>query len=163
MITAFATMVLVLAVVGTMWERAAVQARRAESAKLYTLAQNEQVPGYAVAYDLAALELSDQPEYRRLAMKQLLQAPLPIRLPALPASHNATCGGFSPDGNWCVICWSLGGGLQLYSTSGDTALIAICLLLCEYPSAEWFSAPLNLMPHSSMRREKDPYPGVWFS
>jgi len=118
LVSAFATLLVVLGIVGTLWQRSERAQKRAESGKLYALAQRDQPPSDAFAYTLAAMELSDQPEYRRLGVKTMLRGPIPFQLPVRPDSHNPYTEGFSPDGKWFVIGWSKGGGLQLYSTDG---------------------------------------------
>jgi WD40 repeat protein len=115
---AFATLLIVLGVIGTLWKRAVAEARRAESGKLYTMAQNAPHPPTALAYALRALELSDVADYRRLAFRLLLQAPSSLDLPPRPNSHNSWAVDFSPDGNWLAVGWSLDGGLRLYPMDG---------------------------------------------
>jgi len=125
LVSAFATLLVVLGIVGALWRRsehahqiAVAEARRAESSKLYTLAQNEPNQPNALAYTISALELSDQPDYRCLAVKLMLRTPMPAWLPVLPNSHNPFSVGISPDGKWLGVGWAMNGGLQLYSMAG---------------------------------------------
>ena len=105
---AFAALLIVLAVVSSLWvrsrasEEAAVQqARRAEGQQLFALAQaeDEANPTLAFAYAVAALERADTEEIRRFAIRQLWKGPL-----AFVASEGSNGGisslAFSPDGEW---------------------------------------------------------------
>jgi WD40 repeat protein len=130
--SAFAAIFLVLGIVGMLWQsseraqrKAVEEARRAESAKLYLLAKGEWNPPTALAYAMAALELSDQPEYRHLALHTMLHSPMPLRLPPFPQDLNRTPYldkpwrvQFSPDGQWLAVGWAFSGGVQLYRLDG---------------------------------------------
>ena len=125
-VSAIAVLVAGLAVTVTLWqqseraqERAEAEARHAEAEKLYTLAQNAGESVNAIPFILAALELSDQPDYRRYAWKVLLRTPIPFRLPPIPDSHNAHAVAISPDGKWLAFGWSAGQyPVQLYPLDG---------------------------------------------
>ena len=70
-------------VVGGFWRRSVTEARRAEAANLFSLAQLqlEDHPSAAIAYAIASLELADSPEVRRLALEALWRGPTELRLP----------------------------------------------------------------------------------
>jgi len=117
---AFILLIAVLAVVGTLWQRSVLEARRAEAAKLLTLAQLqlqlEDGPTEALAYATSSLELADTPEARVFALRALWAAP-PARV--LPAEGGAArVPSFSPDGRWLaaaghfaeVLVWPEAGG-----------------------------------------------------
>ncbi len=119
---AFGVLLAVLGVVGTLWQRALAETRRAESSKLYTLAQNTKNLPNALAYTRAALELSDQPEYRSLARNILATAPAAWKLPPPPPpSSRAVSASWvrtSPDGKWLGVGWRRGGWVQLFDLAG---------------------------------------------
>ncbi len=71
-----------LAVVGSFWRRSVREARRAEAANLFALAQLqlEDHPTATIAYAIASLELADNPEVRRLALEALWRGPTETRL-----------------------------------------------------------------------------------
>jgi WD40 repeat protein len=87
-----------LAVIGLLWQRSRIEARRAEAANLLTLGglQLDEHPSAAVAYAIASLRLADSPEVRRLALEALWKGPTELRLPA--SSWYSL--EFSPDGRW---------------------------------------------------------------
>jgi len=106
----------VLAIIGGFWRRSVTEARRAEAANLFSLAQLrlEDHPSGVIAYSIASLELADNPEVRRLALEALWRGPTEFRLPtASPYSLD-----FSPDGRWLLTSTPKGGGL-LWPSDGD--------------------------------------------
>ncbi len=127
---AFLILLVILGVVGALWQRsrsaeraAAAEARRAESSKLYTLALNAKNPSNALAYVRAALDLSDQREYRRLALRIMSRAPTAFHLPILPQSWNPWALDFSPDAHWLAVSWSQSGTIQLFPLAGGKAIL----------------------------------------
>ena len=106
--TAFAVLLVVLAVVSQLWMRsraseqqAVQQTLRTEAQQLFALGQLEadQNPTLAFAHALAALERADTAEIRRFALRQLWKGPL-----AFVRSEGSNGGvsslAFSADGEW---------------------------------------------------------------
>jgi WD40 repeat protein len=97
---AFAVLLGVLAVIGGFWRRSVTEARRAEAANLFSLAQLqlEDHPSATVAYAIASLERADSVEMRRLALEALWRGPTEFRLP----TGSRFSVEFSPDGHWLL-------------------------------------------------------------
>jgi WD40 repeat protein len=106
--TAFAALLVVLAVVSQLWirsraseQRAVQQTLRTEAQQLFALGQLEedQNPTLAFAHAIAALERADTAEIRRFALRQLWKGPL-----AFVRSEGSNGGdsslSFSADGEW---------------------------------------------------------------
>jgi hypothetical protein len=107
---AFATLVVVLAVVSHLWMRsraseqqARQQAQRAEGQQLFALGQveDEANPTLALAYAIAALERADTDEIRRFALRQLWKGPLAF-VRSEGTNGLVSSLAFSPDGEWLV-------------------------------------------------------------
>jgi WD40 repeat protein len=96
----FAILIGVLSVIGGFWRRSLSEARRAEAANLFSLAQLkfDEHPTATVAYAIASLELADSPEMRRLALEALWRGPTEFRIP----TGSFYSVDFSPDGQWLV-------------------------------------------------------------
>jgi WD40 repeat protein len=111
-----------LAVVGGFWRRSVLEARRAEAANLFSLAQLqlEEHPTATIAYALASLELVDSPEVRRLVLEALWLGPTEIRL-----ETNAPYIGsldFSADGRWLATA-EPGGTGRLWPSDGGPPIV----------------------------------------
>jgi WD40 repeat protein len=122
---AFATLLIVLAVVSQLWiesraseQRAVQQTLRTEAQQLFALGQLEedQNPTLAFAHALAALERADTPEIRRFALRQLWKGPL-----AFVRSEGSNGGvsslAFSADGEW-LVDWGTDGRVWRRDGSG---------------------------------------------
>jgi hypothetical protein len=98
----FATLLAVLAVVGTLWRRSVQETRRAEAAKLLALGQLRlsDHPNAALAYAIASLDRADNEGARRFAVEALWQGPsaFSIQDPTQP-----TFLKWSPDGRWLAL------------------------------------------------------------
>ena len=98
---AFAALLVVLAVVGALWQKSVRETNRAEAAKLLALGQLEleTYPTAALAWATSSLELADTREGRRLALRALQKAP-PVRILPTPGEtgRGAAKVVFSPDG-----------------------------------------------------------------
>jgi hypothetical protein len=118
---AFVILLGVLAIIGGFWRRSVTEARRAEAANLFSLAQLqlENHPTATIAYAIASLELADNREVRRLAVEALWLGPTEIRLPT-PAFYLYSLD-FSADGRWLATADPRGGGASLWPSDGDWA------------------------------------------
>ena len=105
---AFATLLIVLAVVSQLWMRsrasealAVQQAQRAEAQQLLALAQVEDLtnPTIAFAYAIAALERTDTEEIRRFALRQLWKGPMSF-VRSEDSNGVVSSLAFSADGEW---------------------------------------------------------------
>ena len=102
----FATLLAVLAVVGTLWRRSVQETSRAEASKLLALGQLRLAdhPNAALAYAIASLERADNEGARRFAVEALWQGP-----PALfPSGPNPWSVAWSQDGHWLALGGSEG-------------------------------------------------------
>ena len=106
--TAFAALLVVLAVVSQLWMRsrasealAVQQAQRAEAQQLFALAQVEDLanPTLAFAYAIAALERTDTEEIRRFALRQLWKGPISF-VRSEDSNGVVSSLSFSADGEW---------------------------------------------------------------
>ena len=106
--TAFAGLLIVLAVVGQLWvrsraaeQRAVQQTLRTEAQQLFALGQVEEDrnPTLAFAHALAALERADTPEIRRFALRQMWKGPLAF-VRSEGSNGTASSLSFSTDGEW---------------------------------------------------------------
>jgi WD40 repeat protein len=115
---AFVILLGVLAIIGGFWRRSVTEARRAEAANLFSLAQLqlENHPTATIAYAIASLELADNREVRRLAVEALWLGPTEIRLPT-PAFYLYSLD-FSADGRWLATADPRGGGASLWPSDG---------------------------------------------
>jgi WD40 repeat protein len=107
---AFATLLIVLAVVSQLWrqsraseQRAVQQTLRTEAQQLFALGQLEEDrnPTLAFAHALAALERADTAEIRRFALRQLWKGPLAF-VRSEGSNGGASSLSFSTDGEWLV-------------------------------------------------------------
>jgi hypothetical protein len=105
----FVMLLAVLAVIGGFWRRSVTEARRAEAANLFSLAQLqlEDHPTATIAYAIASLEFADNPEVRLLALDALWRGPTEFVLP----THSPWSLDFSPDGRWLATVGFNGGKL----------------------------------------------------
>jgi WD40 repeat protein len=124
---AFAALLIVLAVVSSLWvrsraseEEAVQQARRAEAQQLFALGQLEEDrnPTLAFAHALAALERADTAEIRRFALRQLWKGPLAFVL-SEGTSGLVSALAFSQDGEWLV---NSGTTVRLWRRDGSAPL-----------------------------------------
>jgi WD40 repeat protein len=112
----FSVLLAVLAVIGAFWRRSLSEARRAEAASLFSLAQLqlEDHPTATVAYAIRSLELADSPEMRRMVLDALWRGPTEFRIP-VGSFYSVE---FSPDSRWLVtgneedgaMLWPANGG-----------------------------------------------------
>ena len=140
----FVILLIVLVIIGSFWRRSVTEARRAEAANLFSLAQLrlEDHPTAAVAYSIASLDLADNPEVRRLALDALWRGPTEFRLPtASPYSLD-----FSPDGRWLATADPVGGGKLWPSDGGPpTALEGsdVAMEIRFSPGGDLVAAPMD--------------------
>jgi WD40 repeat protein len=116
------SLALVLGVIGTTFGmvRARQEARRAEASNLFALGQNllEENPSGALAYATASLELADNEEVRRFAMRVLWHGPTAF---VDPVGEFALSMEFSPDGQRLAAGgWK--GLHQLWESDGSVPL-----------------------------------------
>jgi WD40 repeat protein len=113
----FVVLLAVLTVVGGFWRRSVKEARRAEAAKLSSLAQLqlEKHPTATIAYAIASLELADSPEVRRLVVKALWAGPTEFRIPT--SGWFMFSLDFSADGRWLAVA-DPGGPASLWPADG---------------------------------------------
>ena len=106
--TAFASLLVVLAVVSQLWirsraseQRAVQQTLRTEAQQLFALGQVEEDrnPTLAFAHALAALERADTPEIRRFALRQMWKGPLAF-VRSEGSNEGRSSLAFSTDGEW---------------------------------------------------------------
>jgi serine/threonine protein kinase/WD40 repeat protein len=118
-----AILLVVLAVVTGLWRHSLQQTRlaraetnRAEASKLLTLGESALADERttALAYAIAALERSDTPEARRLALKALWAGP-PATV--VPQGGRAWGLAFAPNGS-LLAAGSWGGGLKVFPRDG---------------------------------------------
>jgi WD40 repeat protein len=118
MVATLVVLVGVLVTIGGFWRNAVSEARRADAATLFSLAQLELEghPTAAIAYAIGSLELADNPEVRRLALHALWMGPTEFRL-----ETNAPWIGsldFSPDGRWLATVDPAGKNASLWPSDG---------------------------------------------
>jgi WD40 repeat protein len=114
---AFVTLLGVVGVVGSMWQQAVAETRRAEASKLRALAQLEleERPSAAIAYALASLELNDNPEVRRFVLEALWKGPTELwisdeRYSTLDFSHDGKLLALGHPNNGQSVVLPLDGG-----------------------------------------------------
>jgi WD40 repeat protein len=150
----FGVLLAVLAIVGGFWRRSISEARRAEAANLFSVAQlkllDERLTA-AVAYAAASLELADNPEVRRLALEALQRRPAVISLPG----SSPYWVDFSPDGRWLVTA-DPSGGAKLWPSDGGPATV---LEGCDVAMEAVFS-PRGDLVAASMDTERRTM-GLW--
>jgi WD40 repeat protein len=95
---AFVVLLAVLAVVGFLWQKSELQARRAEASELIALGQLEleAYPTAAVAYAITSLELADSQTARLLAVEALWKGPAAFVVNKKPTLNVQ----FTSDGQW---------------------------------------------------------------
>jgi WD40 repeat protein len=108
---AFVALLAILAVVGSLWRQsesaraqAVAEARRAEAAQLFALAQRDLESNRvtSLAYTIASLELHDAWPTRLLALRLLWEGPPALEIPRQPFDdlRGVMSQAFSPDGHW---------------------------------------------------------------
>jgi WD40 repeat protein len=114
---AFVVLLGVLAIVGGFWRRSVTEARRAEAANLFSLAQLqlEKHSTATIAYAIASLGLADNPEVRRLAVEALWVGPTHFVLPTSSPYLNSL--DFSSDGRWLATA-DPGGRASIWPSDG---------------------------------------------
>jgi hypothetical protein len=117
----FGVLLAVLAIIGSFWQQSISEARRAEAANLFSVAQlsllDERLTA-AIAFATASIERADRPEVRRLALEALWRRPAVISLPA----SSAYSVDFSPDGRWLVTA-DPDGGAELWPSDGGPPIV----------------------------------------
>jgi WD40 repeat protein/DNA-binding winged helix-turn-helix (wHTH) protein len=111
----------VMVVIGGFWRRSVTEARRAEAANLFSLAQLQlnKHPTGTIAYTIASLELADNPEVRRLALEALWRGPTEFRLP----TRSPYWLDFSSDGRWLATADPESGASLWPSDGGPPTLL----------------------------------------
>jgi WD40 repeat protein/DNA-binding winged helix-turn-helix (wHTH) protein len=127
---ALSILLVVLAVVTTLWRRSVDQTRRAEAQKLVALGRNQldDDATATLAWATASLEVFDTAEARRLAIEALWRGPPVSVLETGPDVGEILGFAFSPDGRFLaapavtsneILVWSESG--ELFKTLGDRA------------------------------------------
>jgi WD40 repeat protein len=129
-VSGFALLLAVVAVVSALWQRSVVETRRAEASKLLAVGQLEleRYPTAAVAYALKSLEIANTYEARLFALKALQQGPIAfVTKTDLPEAFTWVGGGatanfldLSPDGKWLALGGR--GCVQVRSRDGKTTI-----------------------------------------
>jgi WD40 repeat protein len=135
---------LAVAVVTTsLWRRSEQHARRAEAGRLYQVGRQwiQDSPPVAFAYALASLELTDDPDVRRLAIQALTDAPLPMAVDKEQLPGRPIAATFSPDGSW-LAAGMLDGGLALWQRSGA---LPVMWSAASMQTAVWASPDSNVL------------------
>ena len=121
--TLIAVLVGGLAVVGSFWRRSVRETRRAEAQKLFALAQieidNDRTA--SLAYTIKSLEMTDEPEVRKLAVEALWRGPSKFIIDESPSWSIP----FSPDGRRLVKSEESSEGLHLEVLSSDGARLEL--------------------------------------
>jgi WD40 repeat protein len=103
-VSGIAALLVVLAVVGTLWQRSVRETQRAEAAKLLALGEIEfdGYPTASLAHAIASLELADTVEGRLLALRALHEAPPVILFPWDEERRDSSpfFADISPSGEW---------------------------------------------------------------
>jgi WD40 repeat protein/DNA-binding winged helix-turn-helix (wHTH) protein len=112
----------VAAITSWLWQRARVEALRAEASKLLALAEVrlQEDPTEALAFATASLELADTEEARVFAMKALWEGPPVLELAA--DSQAMRVPAFSPDGKWLAAAGHAGEAL-VWSEDGRGPIV----------------------------------------
>jgi WD40 repeat protein len=115
----FAALLGIVAVIGTLWVRAADHARRADASRLFAFGQLQidTNPTLALAFAIASLERADNPEVRRFALDALGRQPLVYDE---VGSASGPFIEFSPDGRWLAAGEHFTGKALLISSEGGT-------------------------------------------
>ena len=123
-LSGFAVLLAVVAVVSTLWQRSVAETRRAEASKLLALGQLEleRYPTAAVAYALKSLEIADTYDARVFALRALQQGPIAIVMGTEWTDFGATANyvDVSPDGKWLALGGR--GNAQLRGRDGGTTV-----------------------------------------
>ena len=117
----------VAAVTTALWRRSEDRSLRLEERRLVETAHQTmgRSPPEAFAYALAALELRDSPEARRLALAALWASPMPLVIDHWQGrllSRAMTGADFSPDGRWLSV-GQFDGQLALWPESGGSPIV----------------------------------------
>jgi WD40 repeat protein len=102
---------------------ARAEARRSEAARLRVMGATDEVATRQLAYVIASLELTDDPETRKLAMRALWSGPVAhyLDVPPSPAQPQ-----FSTDGRWLAV--SDVSSLRVISQDGQSSKSLECEL-----------------------------------
>ncbi|RLE26987.1 MAG: hypothetical protein DRJ61_17920, partial [Acidobacteria bacterium] len=115
---AFAILLAGLVIVGSFWQRSVRETRRAEAQKLFALAQIELATDRtaSLAYATSSLELADDPEVRKLAIKALWQGPQKFVVAEEPSWEMI----FTPDGRRLVktVDANDGAHIEIFTSDG---------------------------------------------
>jgi WD40 repeat protein len=124
--SAFITLLVVLAVVGSLWRRSVQETRRAEASKLLALAQVQldTDPTEALAYAAASLEMADTEEARVFAVRALWEGP-PLSAIDLEktAEGQYAIPTFSPDGRWLAVAGLANENVLVYGEDGREPVV----------------------------------------
>jgi WD40 repeat protein len=114
-VAAFAVLVATVGAISTLWRIAEVERRQSEASKLLALGRMEldAFPSRALAYAIASLELTDDPESRRFALEALWRGPTAIAMRAPAGTVD-----FSPDGHLVAFGLNGRGWIDLWSSDG---------------------------------------------
>jgi WD40 repeat protein len=139
--TAFGVLVMVLVVVGGLWQRSTMVSQSRAALNLRMLAENalDWDNTRALALATASLEAADSPEARELALRALYKGPVRFVLP-LPDTLNNYAATLSPDGQWFAATDE--DSVKLYPRDGGTPRT----LKCEATSPAYRAAALDFHP-----------------
>ena len=145
---AFVVLLGVVGVVGSLWQQAVAETRRAEASKLRALGQLELGgrPSAAIAYAIASLELNDDPEVRRFALEALWKGPTELWI----SDERFLALDFSDDGKWFAASNADNGQAKVFSLTGGDPLV-----IKSKGELLHFSPQSDFLVSAGMRLEKD--------
>jgi len=129
----FTILLVVLAVVASLWRRSLLETRRAEASKLLAVAQLRlgDHPNAALAYAVASLEHSDTDPARRFALEALWRGPPAIFFSDRVGSYQAR---WSADGKWLAVGGTFGLELVERETGAERQLSSKPALVLGFSS-----------------------------